>query len=98
MSEDAEGTYKCVAKNEHGKEERLFNLHLGYLPEPPLDIELVDNSSNTLTLNISLPEYVDDEEGMLPISLIIQYRPKGDEDWEEQEFNISEGESTIVNF
>lgn len=91
MSDDAEGAYKCVARNDHGKEERSFNLHLGYFPEPPLDIELVDNSSDSLTLNISLPEFVADEEIMLPISLVIQYRPKGDEEWEEQEYNISEG-------
>lgn len=92
MSEDVEGRYKCVAKNDHGKEEKFFNLHLGYFPEPPLDIELVDNSSSTITLNVTLPDFIDDEEGMQPISLVIQYRSKGDESWEEQEFNISEGE------
>lgn len=91
MSEDAEGTYKCVAKNDHGKEERLFNLHLGFLPDPPIDIELADNSSDTLRLNVTLPDFGGDEEGMLPISLVILYRPKGRETWEEQEFNISEG-------
>lgn len=92
MSEDAEGTYKCVAMNMHGKEERLFNLHLGYLPEPPLEIDLVENSTDSLTLNITLPDFVEDEEQMMPISLVVQYRPRGDENWEEQEFNISEGE------
>lgn len=97
MSEDAEGIYKCIAKNDHGKEEKLFNLHLGYLPEPPLEIELVKNTTSSLSLNVTLPYYeIIDEEDMSPIILVIQYRANSEKEWKEQQFNISEG--NVIQF
>lgn len=93
MSERVPERFKCTAINKHGAMETFFNLHLGTTPDPPLGIELVEAKPESLLLKLELPDVSDEdqERGMQPNFVYIQYKSPDDEEWNLQEFNITEG-------
>ncbi|CAH1983944.1 unnamed protein product [Acanthoscelides obtectus] len=92
-SDAASESYKCMAWNPHGRLEKSFNLHLGFRPDPPLSLDLVNATSDSLELKLDVEEDIE----ALPAVLFIMYRKVDSDQWEELETNVNNGSVVLEN-
>lgn len=92
VTEHSFGDYNCTVTNKLGKLEKIFTLEEGSKPDPPNSLQLLEAHSDTLDLEILLPELPEDrEEIMDPKWFVVEYKDLTKEDWYMQEFNKTEG-------
>lgn len=88
IDEPSNTTFVCLAVNDHGENERIFEVSIGKIPEAPIDISVAGNTSEILELNVTMPE-IEENNGHTEF-LVIEYKKFNEEAWSAEEYKRDE--------